>query len=599
MPPTDRFPPLAGLVRRLAPRRGGSALFVAAVLALAGVRAYGLAVVQMPFNGWDELPHLAVAYAVHKTGRMPTPRTPMPRELIPFITAHPHPTASLSMLRGIEARPYPGGAAACGVEPAKRFDMFLYQAQHGPLFYHLMALACPGPDPARLLAWADAGRLLNAGLLLGTLALWRFVLGRLVPDQGPLAWLPDGALLLCASFSYLFYDCVRFSNDALALFLGSLALALHVLWKADSGRTGPRLAWRGLVLGGAAGLAVLAKATCLPLAGVLGIMLLWPCLRPGTPGRDRLAALAGLAAFAVGYAAVAGTYHLDCLLRYGQLTGMQEAVFSARRGFGLRQLLGAAPHLGYGWLRNPLFYNGMPHVAGWSNLGPPSWLNTAFRTAIAGCVLALAVALARREGRRQLRRFLAQGPELPALLGLCTLALLFHALHATLAWGFPTTGPWYAMPALPALFLLLLLGPALLGQRAGVTALVFLAVVCNAAYLGGTWDTLLAQETGITDFSTALGTVAAHHALALPDLTFLPAADLALLAVALAWCASHIPIRQAACRPATPRLLPRPERRDHPAPLRPVPARNAAAPGPGMPVPLRERFPSRPRRCGM
>lgn len=470
-----------------------------------------VAEVQLPFNGWDELPHLAVAYYVHKTGRMPTPRTPMPRELIPFITAHPHPTASLCMLRGINARPYPGASAACGVEPQKRFDLFLYQAQHGPLFYRLMAFFCPGPDPQALLAWADAGRLFNVALLLASLVLWRLILGRTLPATGPLGWLPDGVLLLLASFSYVSYNFARFANDGLALFCGSAALAAYVVWIKPRRDLGLGGCWRAAALGGLTGLAVLAKATALPLAAVFVVVLALPALRRGLPLGKRFQVLAAPGAFLLGYAAVAGWYHLPYLLRFGQLTGMQEAIYTSRRGFGLLQLLGAAKNLGYGVLRNPLFYNATVHLAGWSNLQSPDWQNLGFKAALTGCGLTLGAALCRRADRRTARDLVRGAPELPLLWLGCALALLFHALHSTLAWGFPTTGPWYGMAALPVFFAALLLGPALLGPLYGAQALALLALLFNWGAMSGTYGALLVQETGTEHLAQALRIAAGHH----------------------------------------------------------------------------------------
>lgn len=499
-------------LRILSPSRASGLLLVVA-LALAGLRAVSVAGIQMPFNGWDELPHLAVAYYVHKTGRMPTPRTPMPRELIPFITAHPHPTASLCMLRGIEARPYPGASAACGVEPQKRFDLFLYQAQHGPLFYRLMALFCPGPDPQALLAWADAGRLFNVALLLGTLVLWRLILDRTLPATGPLRWLPDGVLFLLASFSYVTYNFARFANDGLALFCASAALAAYVVWLKPRRDPGLGGCWRAAVLGGLTGLAVLAKATALPLAAVFVIVLALPALRRGLPLGKRLQALAVPGAFLLGYAAVAGWYHLPYLLRFGQLTGMQEAIYTSRRGFGLLQLLGAAQNLGYGLLRNPLFYNATVHLGGWSNLQSPDWQNLGFKAALTGCGLALGAALCRRADRLTARDLVRGAPELPLLWLGCALALLFHALHSTLAWGFPTTGPWYGMAALPVFFAALLLGPALLGPLYGAQAVALCALLFHWGAMSGTYGALLVQETGTENLAQALRLAAGHHAL--------------------------------------------------------------------------------------
>lgn len=525
-------------------RRAGARLLTAVILALAAVQGVSVAALQLPFNGWDELPHIAVAYYVHKTGHMPTPRTPMPRELVPFITAHPHPTTSLCMLRGIDARPYPGASPACGAEPKKRFDLFLYQAQHGPLFYHLAALFCPGPEPGKMLAWVDAGRLINVALLVCTLALWRLTLGRLLPDAGPLRWLPDGVLLLLASFSYVTYDFARFANDGLALFCGSAALAAYVAWIKPHGACAARACWRPGLLGGLVGLAVLAKATALPLVPVFAVLLALPALRRGLTLRARLAALAAPTAFVLGYAAVAGAYHLPYLLRYGQLTGMQEAIYTSRRGFGFLDLLGAAGRLGYGIFRNPLTYNATVFLGGWSNLQSPDWQNLAFKTGLAGCALALAAALCVRGNRRLAADLVRRAPELPLLWICCALALLFHALHSTLAWGFPTTGAWYAMAALPALFTGMLVGPALLGRLAGAQAVLYLAALFNWGAISGSYGNLLVQETGTADLGRGAAIVAAHHAL-LPT----PAAGLLVAQFALAALALALTVREALTAP--------------------------------------------------
>ena len=520
---TASFSRLAGFTR-------SGRLFLPMALLLAAIRVVCLTQAQLPFNGWDELPHMAVAAFVAKTGQMPTARTPMPRELVPFITAHPHPAASLSMLRGIAAVPYPGTDPAASAEPAKRFDMFCYEAQHGPLFYHLAAPFLGGFDPHSLLAWADGVRLANGALLLVTLFLWHAILRRLVPKNGRLGWLPDGIVLLLVSFSYVFFNFVRFSNDALAISLGSVALALYVLDIAPRGLTGPRGLWRYGLLGALVGLAVLAKATALALVPALGLAVVWPGRLPGR----RRAALAAVLALAVGYLSVAGWYHAAMLARYGQLTGMQEAVLNARQGFGPGKYLAAAGQLGYGFFRNPILYNATPHLAGWSNLHSPDWQNLGFKAGVTGCLLALGAALLRRTGRREAAVLaVACGPLL--LLWAATAAALgYHAVQSAARWGFPTTGGWYGMLALPVTFGLLLLGPALGGRRMATGAVLLLAGLFNLAFMDGVYNVLLAQETGTADLYRAIRQLAAHHALVRLDLAPWLVADVLCLSVVLA-----------------------------------------------------------------
>lgn len=516
-------------------RRLASRLYPWVLLAFAGVRAVNLAVVQLPFNGWDELSHIAVAYYVREYGRMPMFLSPMPRDLKPFVEAHPHPSASLAMLRDTTAKPYPGGDPACGVEPPRRHRMTLYEAQHGPLYYHVMALFPAGPDPRGLLAWADTGRILNIALLLGTLFLWRRILLRVVPRDGPLAWLPDGVMLLLVSFSYVPYNFVRFANDALALFLGAAALAFYLERIKPNGQASPRQVWRWGLLGAVTGGAVLAKATSLILMPVFAAVLAWRCLA----GRRQevLGALACLAVFLLGYAALAGPYHVECLLRYGQLTGMQEAVMNGFRGFGPGRLLEAAGEAGCGLIRNLLLYNCTPHQAGWSNLIAPQWINLGFKTLVTVCGAAFCAGMARGDARRLAGKLLVGAPEMTLLLAFGTAALVFHAAHSILCWGVPTTGPWYGMLFLPVLFLLLLLGPSLWGRRTSACCLLFLVLLCNGAYMAGTYGDLLTQETNLADFYKALKAVAAHHALLRLDLHTSLVAEflLLMLAVSLAF----------------------------------------------------------------
>lgn len=526
------------------------------LLLFAGVRAVNVATVQMPFNGWDELSHIAAAYYVHKNGHMPTARSVMSRDLVPFVEAHPHPTSSLTMLRGVAARSYPGGDPLCGSDPPKRIRMYLYQAQHGPLYYHLMALLIGGTDPESLLAWTDAGRMLNIALLLGTLWLWRAILARIVPRDGPLAWLPDGVTLLLASFSYVHYNFVRFSNDALALFLGTAALALYFLWIRPREARGRGQGVPYALLGAVTGLAVLAKATAMVLLPVFAGALLWRC-RPRRAGRE---ALIGLAAFGAGYAALAGFYHLECLARYGQLTGMQEAVMNSFRGYTWRELLGAAGKLHYTVLRNPLFYNATLHLAGWSNLISPQWINLGFKTVLTLSGLALCLGLLGRQARAQAALLLARAPELPLLLVAGCAALFFHALHSALCWGIPTTGPWYGMLHLPVLFLFMLLGPALCGRCVGASCLLMLALLCNVATMGGTYDALLTQQTNNPDFYRALKAVVAHHALLRPDLHGFLTAEFIGLAASIALVLEEVvSCGRAVRRDACPRTGPRAE----------------------------------------
>lgn len=514
---------------------GGRKLFLVVALGLAALRCWGLATVQMPFNGWDEVAHLAAAFHVYKHGRMPSPDDGLDPELVPFIKAHPHPARSASILDGVRPPLYKGDDPRASAAPDETAPFKQYQAQHGPLFYYMMAALLPGTDADSLLAWADLGRLCNSVFLLGFVGLWYVVLCRLVPP-GRLSWLPEGATLLLVGFSYLPYTFVRFANDGLSLFLSSLALAWYVL-RLRPAPGSPRrelLDW-GLV-GALIGLAVLTKATALPLVAVFGCVLLWRLWR--RPDRG----LAGLSllAFAAAYLLTAGPYHLEALARYGQLTGMQEAVVNARRGVGLLDLLAALPGLHYGIFRNHFFYYCIAHIGGWASLLSPDWINMAFKASLECCLLSLVAVLLLRDRRAQLGRFLVAGAELPLLVCAGFAGLLYHALHSLLAWGICTTNPWYAMASQPAFFALLCLGPALLDKRVAWMCVLALVFVFNAAYLDGTYNVLLTQETGIPSLHEALTVAVAHHSLFRLDIHGMLFADVLCLFFLTTLCLERI-----------------------------------------------------------
>jgi hypothetical protein len=491
----------------------GRNLFLLLALVLACLRGWNLATIQMPFNGWDELPHIAAAFHVHKHGRMPSPEDTLDAELIPFIEAHPLPTRSASQLASIKTQYYKGDDPRSCAEPNRTAPFKQYQAQHGPLYYFLMASLLRHTDPASLLLWVDTARLLNIGFMLGFIALWNLLLRRLVPP-GRLSWLPEGTTLLLVGFSYVSYNFIRFANDGLSLTLSSAALAWYVLRLRPMAATGRGQTFGWAFLGGITGLAVLAKATALPLVPVFGCLLAWRLLR----ARPRTGPLSCLLAFLALYLATAGPYHLSSFLKYGQFTGMQEAVVNAGRGVGLLDLLAALPTLDYGIFRNHFFYYNTAHIGGWSALTSPDWLNMSFKLGLECCLVGLAAALVRRHRRAMAWRFLANAPELPLLLAASFLALLYHALHSKLAWGVCSTNPWYAMVSQPVFFLLLCLGPALLDRRIAWLCLLILTFVFNAAYLDGTYNVLLTQETGNASLYDALKIAVTHHGIFRLDL---------------------------------------------------------------------------------
>ena len=528
--------------------RCGRNVFLVLLLSFVLLRSWNLSTVQMPFNGWDEFNHIAASYFVHTNGKMPKSTDILDADITRFFATQPHPSSSALFFQ-YKVPLYPGlrmGDDSINALCCRHFkisdsnEVQIYQAQHGPLYYTLMASIVKGKDPPSLLRWADTGRLVNMACYMLTILLFYRILRKAAAAYAhPL--LTYGVVTLFASFAYTSFNFSRFSNDGLALLLGCTALLAHMTFFSPEKYGLKRLLLTAYGVGALTGCAVLAKATAMPLVPALCVAMAAYAMRLRRPWL-----LACAAALVVGYAAVAGGYHLHNYLEYGQLTGMQEAVHNKRNGLGLLDAVAAvlrAPwppgEVFQALTSNPLLYKMLTFVGGWSNIPNAHALSTLFRLGVLGCVLAGLASLRAAPARAVTARLLRQSPELPLLLAFATLGLLFHSLHSFLAFGYAATGGWYAMLATPVLFAALLLGPALLGRVAGVSAFLWFFALFNVSYYAGLAD-LARYETGITAVLDALAQTVNYHCLfTVPPLPLL-ALELTLLAALGGLCCKRI-----------------------------------------------------------
>lgn len=506
-------------------------LVLALILSFFFLRGLNVAAVQLPFNGWDEFAHMAVVVHVKKHGAMPTPDDTIAEELLPFVQAHAHPWLSYTQVKPWNATLYPGGVCGSDLQIPEGGDLIkLYQAQHGGLYYHLQAQLVGEFDPASMLKWADKARMLAICLGVGVLAMWWWILNSLIPGQTG-RWLAHGSILLCAGYGYFMHNFTRVANDPLSIFLASLAFLGYVLCLKDSAPSQKRLIW-AFVLGGGCGLAVLAKATALPLAVVLGVGCLVPVVRGRHPLRHGVAAAALLT---LGYFLVAGWYHWKCIQEYGSLTMMQEAVFNAKNGKSTWDVLASLPAMPWDGMANFFFYYFQAYASGWSGFISPLWQNGVFKAVVlasGGCLI-LCISLNRL--RPSLSALLSRLWELGVLLCMTWLALLYHSLHSFVAWGIPTTGAWYGMLTMPALFLFIMTGPRLLHQWAGNIAAAVLFIIFGVGLYVGAYYVLPLCQTGAVTVVNAINVLENHHMLLRPNLHYTIPAEILLFTLCVLW----------------------------------------------------------------
>ncbi|MBF0480496.1 MAG: glycosyltransferase family 39 protein [Desulfovibrionaceae bacterium] len=477
------------------------------------LRGWNTSSAQMPFNGWDEFNHVAVSYHVHLYGSMPLKSDAASIDLFPLLCAHPQPIGSYPMFADI-SKLYPGlvgiegNNSPCKEWKYKIFD--LYEAQHGPLFYHLLSKFVSGNRSHALLAWMDTGRLFNIILFVFTVISWHFILINIFYKYD-MPILTYGGTLLFASYSIAAFNFARFSNDSLSLFFGALAIYFYVVFIKEKIKSDIPLISL-FFLGLLSGIAVLSKATVIILVPTFIIAIAFESLR-----RRHAKGLISILAFTLGYLLITGGYHLRNYEMYGVISGMQESVINSSHGLGTIDALKLLPQLPWNiWngdhsmTSNPIFYYLFTFIGGWSNIRNPWQLSAAFDYCIKISLGMLFFSLFIPKIRNRLLPMVYNNMELPLSIIFCTLALLYHALQSLLASGISQTGSWYGMIVLPLITAGLLLGPALFSKIISFVMFISLLIIFNYSHYQGLSD-LLRNETGIYSLQGAINDVATHH----------------------------------------------------------------------------------------
>lgn len=416
------------------------------LLGLVVCRGLVLMCVLPPFEGWDEFQHVAYVQHIGETNQRPIPgETRIPPSLEAALVAFPQPRCPSHPLFHAGTNAYhdfwqsPQASSAEPLGPQAIHGVPLYEAQHGSLYYRLVApLYKAAGGVSQLRTSVAVLRLVNLLLTVGAVAIALAIVGRVVDDPRQAGWIG----LLIAMHPLFLINGVRVANDALGVFLATAAIGVCFAF----GSCRPML--KGLAIGVLTGLAILAKATNFGLLPFVLIVWMTTSVRERLP--IRRATLAGALIVAGLVVVLQGEIRTN-LARTGHLSAMQEVVRNRETGRTTQDVLRQAWKTDWGswltafWLRDNYC------VGGWSFLHASIQDVRAYRGLTIACLLGWVAALARR---RKAGLSLLSSWRVPLFcLAIClsyTLAIAYHSILTRLAYG-PSagSGTWYASPTFP------------------------------------------------------------------------------------------------------------------------------------------------------
>lgn len=314
-------------------------------LLLAGLAVYllGLSFIVLtpPWEGYDEIAHYSFAQQLADTQQAPSfesGRLSLDVEGYQAVMPMPYrPVPAFDDNGGLTYRQWFSGALAdapSAHDPpvsARRFapgQAPNWQAQHPPLYYHLMA---PLVGWTAELSWAAqlfwlrlaSWSMAFAGLLIGVAATLR-ALQALAPQLiGDYGWVVSCWVVL---FPGLLPEFARVGNDALVVLLFGLIWA----WAVQRLMT-PLSWWWYVGLGVLLGLGGLSKVIFLPITLVMIGWLAWMGLNADEP-RERVRTWFGSLLTAGLVVSIASRGYLANIAERGSLTGLQE--LAHRDGMG-------------------------------------------------------------------------------------------------------------------------------------------------------------------------------------------------------------------------------------------------------------------------
>lgn len=424
-----------------------------------------------PLEAWDEYQHLAYIEHLHQHGKVPTLRSAsVSRLLLREAVKFPQSRSMYEQTHGTGARQY---EAFWNLGPPEYLsnhgEIGLYQAQHGSVYYQLalpVYRLAGGVDNLRLsIAVLRALNLLFGAFSLA-IVMWCF--GTLIEDR-----LVAGLIVGVVSLHPLcLQNFVRVANDPISILLGTVVIAWCLCPQHRF------VAFTTILAGLSLGLAAAAKGTCLALFPFAVVSLAISATLGGLNWRS--AATRALMVSIIGLAVISPQL-LDSMEKYGTLTPMQEAVHNREIGIHTLDILKTSLNMRSLDVLRRIWFGDSLVGNGWSFLPTSKLWPRSFRILLfIGLTGWLAGLLQRRRTSPGSNSQLFPKPlpwQILNLVGWVSLALFWHILQSTTAWGVSTTNSWYTCLAIPFSLGFVLLGGMQWGRFTGFLAGALMAIL--------------------------------------------------------------------------------------------------------------------------
>jgi 4-amino-4-deoxy-L-arabinose transferase-like glycosyltransferase len=493
-----------------------------------------------PFEGFDETAHYSYVQQLAETGHWPRHGDKMSTDIDDYLRAAPTAESMHGAwtYQAFFAAPPPvinAGRHAVHARPAaaRRYTPGMienWQAQHPPLYYAVLAPAYLISNSASLGSQLLLLRALSYLIAWAGLCVVVVAALRTFPDRRIATLLPLGAALWPAIFSGWFPEMGRLGNDSLITVFAALTFVLLYRLTTSPGRLRDYA-----LLGGCVALALLTKATFLPVAAAVLLVLGGLAVRTADTADDRSQRRKGMCVAVATIIVGAGWWYLLQMLGTGSVIGSND-VIKLRASGGL--LAGLAKHFdAVTVMRAPWDLAASFLWPGtWSFVQPPRL--TVLPIAGLAAVLAFGCYRVMRQQRLQPIEWFP-----PATLALFAAALVYHSvvLFSFVGAVAPT---WYLHSLAP--ILALLVGYAIAGtppgpwQRRALTALclyalAFLAAltIVNALYYAGCGAKL--PDRQYFAWSTGVGCIANPSRL-YDNLAVLATPGIGITLFLVGWC---------------------------------------------------------------